>query len=92
MAIAVIGVWILISLVVGLAAAERGRSQAGWTTLALIGSPIIAAILLIAFPTSYAAGPIRITTESERKTRSWLRAILIALAVATLVVGFMRPS
>jgi len=92
MAIAVVVVWILISLTVGLAAAERGRSQARWTVLALIASPIIAAILLIAFPASYAAGPIRITNKSERITGWWLRAILIAFAAATLVAGFMRPT
>lgn len=43
-------VWIIFSIVVGYAAAARGRSSIGWFLVALFFSPIIAVLFLIAFP------------------------------------------
>jgi biotin transporter BioY len=42
--------WVTVSIVVGVAAARRGRSFGGWLILALLISPILALLLLIAFP------------------------------------------
>jgi hypothetical protein len=47
--IIVIG-WLIFSIVVGAAAAGRGRSTLGWALLALFISPLIAGVLLAVLP------------------------------------------
>ena len=42
--------WFIISIVVGIAASSRGRSGFGWFLLAVLISPILALLFLIAFP------------------------------------------
>ena len=41
--------WVMLSLVVGIAAASRGRNAA-WLLLALVISPLLAGLLLLALP------------------------------------------
>lgn len=41
-------VWVFLSFVVGVAAGRRGRSSGGWAFLALLISPFLAVLLLIA--------------------------------------------
>ena len=45
-----IGLWIALSSVVGLAASTRGRDGGGWFVLALVISPLIAGLLVLALP------------------------------------------
>ena len=42
--------WIVLSVIVGVAANTRGRGGAGWAVLALIVSPLIAGLLVLALP------------------------------------------
>jgi uncharacterized membrane protein YhdT len=48
-ALFILFIWIIISWIVGAAANSRGRSAIAWFLLALVVSPIIAVLLLIAF-------------------------------------------
>jgi hypothetical protein len=43
-------IWLALAIVIGVAAARRGRSGLGWLFLSLILSPLIAAILLALLP------------------------------------------
>jgi hypothetical protein len=43
-------VWLGLAIATGFAASYRGRSPAGWFFLAMVISPLLALILLIAFP------------------------------------------
>jgi hypothetical protein len=43
-------VWLGFAIVVGIAAAHRGRSGAGWLLLAVVISPLIAGLLVLALP------------------------------------------
>jgi hypothetical protein len=43
-------IWLVLAIVIGVAAARRGRSGLGWLFLSLILSPLVAAILLALLP------------------------------------------
>jgi len=43
-------IWLALAIVIGVAAARRGRSGLGWLFLSLILSPLIAAMLLALLP------------------------------------------
>jgi hypothetical protein len=43
-------IWLVLAIVVGVAAARRGRSGLGWLFFSLIISPLFAAILLALLP------------------------------------------
>jgi phosphotransferase system glucose/maltose/N-acetylglucosamine-specific IIC component len=43
-------IWLALAIVIGIAAARRGRSGLGWLVASLIVSPLIAAILLALLP------------------------------------------
>lgn len=43
-------IWVVLAVVVGVAAHERGRSGFSWFLVAVIISPLIAGILLVIFP------------------------------------------
>jgi len=57
--------WIIFSIVVGVAANSRGRSGFGWFLLALVTSPLIAGLLVVALPRKAMSeyGPVRISKE-----------------------------
>jgi hypothetical protein len=50
--------WIGFAVVVGVAANNRGRNGVGWGLLALIISPILAGLLLLALPRPTPADPL----------------------------------
>jgi hypothetical protein len=43
-------IWLVLAIVIGVAAARRGRSGLGWLLLSLIVSPLVASILLALLP------------------------------------------
>ncbi len=43
-------IWLLLAIVIGVAAARRGRSGLGWLFLSLLLSPLVAAIVLALMP------------------------------------------
>ena len=43
-------IWLALAIVIGIAAARRGRSGLGWLVASLLLSPLIAAILLALLP------------------------------------------
>jgi hypothetical protein len=43
-------IWLVLAIVIGVAAARRGRSGLGWLVASLILSPLIAAIVLALLP------------------------------------------
>jgi len=45
-------VWLALSVAVGIAAHSKGRDETGWTLLAVLISPLIAGILVLALPPS----------------------------------------
>jgi hypothetical protein len=50
MTLFMIGLWIALCSVVGVAASTRGRDGGGWFVLALVISPLIAGLLVLALP------------------------------------------
>ena len=50
---ATIVVWIVLAIATGFAAKSRGRDGVGWFLLAILISPVLALILLIAFPSRF---------------------------------------
>ncbi len=46
----VVVLWFVLAIIVGIAANTRGRSGIGWFFLAVITSPLIAGLLLLALP------------------------------------------
>jgi hypothetical protein len=57
--------WVILSMVVGIAAASRGRNAA-WLLLALVISPLVAALLLAALP----------NLKTERQWRAFIQALV----------------
>jgi hypothetical protein len=57
--------WVMLSLVVGVAAASRGRNAA-WLLLALVISPLLAGLLLLALP----------NLKRERQWRASIQAVI----------------
>jgi hypothetical protein len=55
----IILIWLGLALVVGVAANTRGRSGIGWFFLAVLISPLIAGLLVLALPKVVAASPGR---------------------------------
>ncbi len=43
-------IWLVLAIVIGVAAARRGRSGLGWLVASLVLSPLIAAIVLALLP------------------------------------------
>ena len=62
---AVLFSWAILSMVVGVAAASRGRNAA-WLLLALVISPLVAALLLVALP----------NLRTERQWRASIQAVI----------------
>ena len=57
--------WVMLSMVVGVAAASRGRNSA-WLLLALVISPLLARLLLLALP----------NLKTERQWRAFIQALV----------------
>ena len=78
--------WLALAVIVGVAANTRGRSSALWVLLAIVISPLIAGLLLLALPGLDKGGAIFL--ENQKRKVSFLRSVLIATAIV-LVVLFM---
>jgi phosphotransferase system glucose/maltose/N-acetylglucosamine-specific IIC component len=82
--------WIGIAIAVGSAANARGRSGGGWFLLALIFSPIIALLFLIAFPArairtdAVDDAALRRALNPPTPTSQW-RIFAVAIISATIV-------
>ncbi len=88
MMIAIFFWWIGLSIVVAVAANTRGRSPIAWFIYAIIFSPLLSGLLLLALPNlanSFAAG--RMYLEGELEERRRRRAIVAR--IAAVVVGLM---
>lgn len=83
MTILLVTLWIGLSIVVGYAARSRGRSPLAWGAVALILSPLLAILILIAFPPVYAASaaPAPIDRTRGRVIGGAVLVALIALAI-----------
>ena len=87
--------WIGLCIVVAVAANTRGRSPMGWFLCAMLISPLIGGLLLLALPElEMASGPIRSPDWFEERQRrraivAWIAAAaLVSAAVLLLVWGF----
>ena len=69
----VAALWVILAMVIALAASQRGRFGLGWLLLALGLSPLIAGILLAVLPDLYPRGllekPARASAVDDRALR-----------------------
>src|SRR5712672_3632217 len=87
MMIAIFFWWIGLSIVVAVAANTRGRSPIAWFIDAIIFSPLLSGLLLLALPNlanSFAAG--RVDMEGELEERRRRRAIVARIAAVVVVL------
>ena len=63
--------WLVLAIIVGVAANTRGRSGFGWFLLAAIISPLIAGLLLLALPRISGVAPK--SEDSDRLCRTQSR-------------------
>ncbi len=75
--------WIGLSVIVGYASRSRGRSFWAWVAIAVVLSPALAALILIAFPPTHASSvaPPPINQMRGRAIGGVLLVGLIALAI-----------
>lgn len=60
--------WIVFAIIVGVAANTRGRDGVGWFVLAVLISPLLAGLLLLALPLHFASGTIHVRSRGEDAT------------------------
>ena len=78
--------WLALAVIVGVAANTRGRSSAVWVLLAIVISPLIAGLLLLALPRLEGA----IFLENQNRKVSFLRSVLIAAAIVLVVLFILE--
>lgn len=91
-----LGLWVVLSIVVGMVAHSRGRGRITWLLFALLVSPLIAAILLFSARDLVAEG---IPTARPSTTQRVLRVVanllmlaaVLAIFVSLLGRGGMKP-
>jgi hypothetical protein len=90
MMIAIFFWWIGLSIVVAVAANTRGRSPIAWFIYAIIFSPLLSGLLLLALPNlanSFAAGRMYLEGElRELEERRRRRAIVARIAAIVVVL------
>src|SRR4029453_8586430 len=90
MMIAIFFWWIGLSIVVAVAANTRGRSPIAWFIYAIIFSPLLSGLLLLALPNlskSFAAGRMYLEGElREFEERRRRRAIVARIAAVVVVL------
>jgi hypothetical protein len=90
MMIAIFFWWIGLSIVVAVAANTRGRSPIAWFIYAIIFSPLLSGLLLLALPNlanSFAAGRMYLEGEwRELEERRRRRAIVARIAAVVVVL------
>jgi hypothetical protein len=72
-------IWLALAVIVSVAANTRGRSSAVWDLLAIVISPLLAGLLLLALPRLDNGRAIFL--ENQNRKVSFLRSILIATAI-----------
>jgi hypothetical protein len=86
------------AVIVGIAANRRGRNGPGWFLLAVIISPLIAGILVLALPRSRAGVCVGEQPEPEKRSKGsgilfaglkWLGAAILFVCFVCLVVVAM---
>jgi hypothetical protein len=80
--------YIGLSIVVAIAANTRGRSAGGWFLCAILFSPLLGGLVLLALPNlanSFAAGPVYLEGELEER-RLRRRAIVARIGAVVLVI------
>lgn len=84
-----LGLWVVLSIVVGMVAHSRGRGRITWLLFALLVSPLIAAILLLSARDLVAEGipPVR-PTNGQRALRVLANLLMLA-AVLTIFVSLL---
>src|SRR5207249_10981022 len=94
MMIAIFFWWIGLSIVVAVAANTRGRSPIAWFIYAIIFSPLLSGLLLLALPNlanSLAAGRMHLDGEfrefEDRRRRRAIIARIAAVVVALRGIG-----
>jgi hypothetical protein len=94
MMIAIFFWWIGLSIVVAVAANTRGRSPIAWFIYAIIFSPLLSGLLLLALPNlanSFAAGRMYLEGElRELEERRRRRAIVARIAAVVVVLMAKR--
>lgn len=81
--------WIGLSIVVAVGANTRGRSPVAWFICAIVISPLLSGLLLLALPNlanSSAAGPVYLEGELEER-RQRRRAIVARIAAVVLIIA-----
>jgi hypothetical protein len=83
--------WIVLCIIVAVAANTRGRSPLGWFICAVVLSPLLGGLLLLALPSlakdEFAVGPVYSEGWLEKRRRrraivAWsASALLVAMAV-----------
>jgi hypothetical protein len=93
----IILVWLVLAVIVAVAANTRGRSALGWGILALIFSPLLVGLLLLALPNlrmeallfgdATPSGPLRTQEwfEQRQRRRSIVRATVLALLAIVVI-------
>lgn len=85
-----LALWVVLSLVIGIWARSRGRSKVTWALIALLVSPLIAAVLLV-YARDLTAHDARLPRPS--RTKRFLRIvlnILMALAVIAILISVLN--
>lgn len=60
--------WLALAIIVGVAANTRGRDGFDWFVLAVIISPVLAGLLVLALPNNYNGGAIITETRSAAES------------------------
>lgn len=81
-------IWLALAVIVGVAANTKGRSGAVWVLLALVISPLIAGLLLLALPRLDNGGAIFL--ENQNRKTSFLRSVLIATAIVLVTLFILE--
>ena len=60
-------VWVIVSIIVGIAANARGRNGVGWFFVSILLSPVLALLLLLVFPPLKAQESLEFNDAELRK-------------------------
>jgi ABC-type transport system involved in cytochrome c biogenesis permease subunit len=60
-------VWVVVSIIVGIAAGSRGRNGVGWFFVSILLSPVLALLLLLVFPPLKAQESLKSNDAELRK-------------------------